>query len=162
MSEKIAAKLFTGWTEPKVSVLDDTHWILGDDWTAYWTENGKEYRITLLKGFVSDAASVPRPFWSIFPPTGRYMAGSFVHDELYHCQGDMSKSEWATIYEKRGELWFHFFPVWSRKQCDDLFRVFMIQAHEAPFRAWVIWQALRWCGWWAWEYGNKKMMNDEK
>lgn len=33
-------------------------------------------------GFISDGASVPRIFWSLFPPVGRYFAAAVVHDYL--------------------------------------------------------------------------------
>jgi hypothetical protein len=37
-------------------------------------------------GFATDLASVPRIFWSIFPPTGRYAWAAVVHDYLYWTQ----------------------------------------------------------------------------
>lgn len=33
-------------------------------------------------GFISDGASVPRIFWPIFPPLGRYFKAALVHDYL--------------------------------------------------------------------------------
>jgi len=38
--------------------------------------------ITVPAGFVSDGASVPRMFWWLFPPVGRYMAAAILHDWL--------------------------------------------------------------------------------
>ena len=32
------------------------------------------------EGFVTDGASVPRIFWSVFPPVGRYFVAAIVHD----------------------------------------------------------------------------------
>ena len=32
------------------------------------------------KGYVSDAASVPRIFWTFYPPVGRYLLAAIVHD----------------------------------------------------------------------------------
>lgn len=42
----------------------------------------KEYKrtISVMKGFTSDGASVPRVFWSIFPPFGRYLEAAVLHD----------------------------------------------------------------------------------
>lgn len=34
------------------------------------------------EGFVSDGASVPRVFWSLFPPVGRYFLAAVLHDYL--------------------------------------------------------------------------------
>lgn len=42
-----------------------------------------DYVITVPKGFVTDLASVPRAFWSIFPPFGKYTVAAVVHDFLY-------------------------------------------------------------------------------
>lgn len=41
------------------------------------------YRITVPKGFVTDLASVPRSFWTIFPPFGKYTPAAVIHDFLY-------------------------------------------------------------------------------
>lgn len=32
------------------------------------------------KGYVSDGASVPRPFWPLYPPVDRYLLAAFLHD----------------------------------------------------------------------------------
>jgi hypothetical protein len=37
-------------------------------------------------GFVTDLASVPRPFFSIFRPDGRYAHAAVIHDYLYWTQ----------------------------------------------------------------------------
>lgn len=47
--------------------------------------------ITVPKGFVTDFASVPRVFWNILPPFGRYGKAAVVHDYLYRTQGYASK-----------------------------------------------------------------------
>jgi hypothetical protein len=39
--------------------------------------------ITVPKGFVTDFASIPREFWTEFPPTGEYKLAAVVHDYLY-------------------------------------------------------------------------------
>ena len=41
------------------------------------------YRITVPRGFITDLASVPRSFWTIFPPFGRYTPAAVIHDFLY-------------------------------------------------------------------------------
>ena len=41
------------------------------------------YRITVPKGFITDLASVPRSFWTIFPPFGKYTPAAVIHDFLY-------------------------------------------------------------------------------
>ena len=39
--------------------------------------------ITVPAGFETDFASVPRLFWRLIPPWGRYSAAAVVHDYLY-------------------------------------------------------------------------------
>ena len=38
--------------------------------------------IRVLKGYRSDFASIPRFFWRIFPPMGRYTYAAIIHDWL--------------------------------------------------------------------------------
>lgn len=41
------------------------------------------YCITVPKGFITDGASVPRVFWILFPPQGKYTPAAIIHDYLY-------------------------------------------------------------------------------
>lgn len=49
--------------------------------------------VDIPKGFTTDGASVPRPFWSIFPPNRTdYLPCAIVHD--YLCEfGDYKKAD---------------------------------------------------------------------
>ena len=38
-------------------------------------------------GFVTDFASIPRPFWSLLRPDGEYAYAAVIHDYLYWTQG---------------------------------------------------------------------------
>jgi hypothetical protein len=40
-------------------------------------------RVVVPTGFVTDLASVPRLFWTAFPPCGKYTSAAVVHDYLY-------------------------------------------------------------------------------
>lgn len=40
-------------------------------------------RVEVPKGFVTDLTSIPRVFWSIFPPDGLYTYPAIIHDYLY-------------------------------------------------------------------------------
>lgn len=42
--------------------------------------------VNIPKGFVTDLASVPRLFWNIFPPFGKYIDAAVIHDYLYQTQ----------------------------------------------------------------------------
>ena len=47
---------------------------------------GRFSTVRVPRGFVTDLASLPRVFWSIFPPTGPYTWAAIVHDYLYWTQ----------------------------------------------------------------------------
>ncbi len=46
----------------------------------YLAKDGKTIRA--LRGYRSDFASIPRFFWRIFPPMGRYTYAAIIHDWL--------------------------------------------------------------------------------
>jgi len=43
----------------------------------------KKYEINVLPGLITDYASVPRIFWNILPPIGKYGKAAVLHDALY-------------------------------------------------------------------------------
>lgn len=78
------------------------------DWDYYfvkggpiiWRPNpGQTFRtVNVPEGFVSDLASVPRLFWEVMRPEGRYAYAAVVHDYLYWSQ-DRSKEEADQIFK---------------------------------------------------------------
>lgn len=76
----------------RFETIDDTYYYLEDDERSsdkelvgllgYDKSLGK-YIITIPKGFTTDLASVPRIFWSVYPPFGRYTSPAVLHDYLY-------------------------------------------------------------------------------
>lgn len=65
-----------------VKVLDDgKNYELIED-LSYYREKNKNDIITIPKGFTFDGATVPRIFWSIIPPLGRYTRAACLHDYL--------------------------------------------------------------------------------
>jgi hypothetical protein len=42
--------------------------------------------ISVPRGFVTDLASIPRIFWSVFPPDGQYTYPAVIHDFMYWTQ----------------------------------------------------------------------------
>ena len=67
----------------KVRVVP-TDIILPDDWKGkafYRLRMDFEILGTLIpKHYTSDGASVPRLFWSFYPPVGRYLLAALLHD----------------------------------------------------------------------------------
>lgn len=78
------------------------------DWDYYfvkggpiiWRPNaGQTFKtVTVPEGFVTDLASVPKAFWEIMRPEGRYAYAAVVHDYLYWTQ-DRSKAEADKIFQ---------------------------------------------------------------
>ena len=67
------------------------------DWDFYyvkrdglsWTPNAggpSPAAVLVPLGFVTDLASIPRVFWEILPPQGRYAYAAVIHDYLYWTQ----------------------------------------------------------------------------
>jgi hypothetical protein len=65
------------------------------DWDYYYIDQDLRWApasgstlppVRVPKGFVTDLASVPRPFWTKYPPVGRYAYAAVVHDYLYWVQ----------------------------------------------------------------------------
>lgn len=44
-------------------------------------------------GTITDLTSVPRAFWSVYPPNGPYAKAAILHDYLY--QNAIGSKEWA-------------------------------------------------------------------
>jgi hypothetical protein len=82
--------------------------------------------VPVPRGFVTDFASVPRPFWAFLPKWGKYGPASIVHDYLY--------------WDQRC----------TREQADSLMLLAMKESDVSAFRRWLIHRALRWGGSMAW------------
>jgi hypothetical protein len=47
----------------------------------YLPESGE--RVFVPAGFLTDGASIPRAFWSLFSPVGKCFGAAIIHDYLY-------------------------------------------------------------------------------
>lgn len=52
------------------------------------TKGYRHYNIKVKAGFETDFASVPRPFWWLYSPTGKWGKDAVAHDWLYRHAGD--------------------------------------------------------------------------
>jgi len=90
-------------------------------------------RVVIPKGFISDAASIPRIFWNILSDTDPDIEyPSFVHDLLYSVHGKLPD---RTL---------------TRKQCDQVIREQMIAVGASPLKYQPVYWALRLFGWHGW------------
>lgn len=85
-----------------VRVRDDgKHYEVLDTFT-YYLDNNKEALLKVEKGFITDFASVPRIFWSIYPPFGRYTKCAVLHDRL--CVAFLNKELWNNVAVDKDKL----------------------------------------------------------
>lgn len=67
-----------------IATADGKYWVVSE---ALIYENPKTKQVfEVPRGFVTDMASVPRLFWTAFPPCGKYTPAAVVHDYIYWYQ----------------------------------------------------------------------------
>lgn len=81
-------------------------------------------------GFITDGASVPRVFWSLFSPAGSYLGAAVIHDYLYHTK------------------------MFSRELCDKIFLEAMKAAGVGFLTRQTVYAAVRLGGWVAYNRVN--------
>lgn len=122
---------FTG--EIIVKLLSENFWELAEEMEYHVGSFPSDEIIKIPIGFRTDFASVPRLFWGILPPVGKYAKAAVLHD--YIC----------------------FERMYSRKKCDDIFLEAMkVLKVKRPIRNIMYW-AVRIFGWWAWYFGRNKI-----
>src|SRR5262249_26219157 len=89
-------------------------------------------------GFVTDFASIPRIFWSLLRPDGRYTHPAIVHDYLYWTQ------------------------TTSREDADEIFRIMMEDFSIGTVIITTIHSAVRLAGGMAWDSNAKLRAGGEK
>ena len=113
------------------ALADGDHWKTLD--LISYIDDAKE-RIDVPIGFVTDLASVPRIFWNILPPFGKYDGAAIVHDYLYSCQ------------------------FWERSKCDSI----LLEAMKSEGVSWItrytIYWGVRAGGWYAWSEHTKEKL----
>lgn len=74
----------SSFTKPLVvEKLSNGKWKTARGFTYYVGDEGSDDKIKVPKGFETDFASVPRIFWVILPPDGKYSQAAVLHDFLY-------------------------------------------------------------------------------
>ncbi|EEC0864570.1 DUF1353 domain-containing protein [Salmonella enterica subsp. enterica] len=71
------------FTTPAIlEMLDHYLWRVHEPFEFYLSEDNSDV-ISVPAGFVTDLASVPRIFWALLPPDGKYAKAAIIHDYLY-------------------------------------------------------------------------------
>ena len=87
----------------------------------------KEYLITIPKNTKTDFASIPKIFWNILTPLGKYEEAALLHDVLY----------------RTGGLLIGLPFILTRKKSDKLFKEIMIMDNVNKRKAYLMWGAVR-------------------
>jgi hypothetical protein len=106
---------------------------------AWLPNSGQPYkRVDVPPGFVTDFASIPRPFWSLLPPDGEYVYAAILHDYLY---------------------WQQERP---REESDDIFKFAMEDLKVGSMTIGTIHSAVRLGGGSAWDSNKQARIAGEK
>jgi hypothetical protein len=89
------------------------------------------WQFTVPTGFRTDLASIPRPFWNILPPFGKYTGAAVLHDWLYRT---------------------HLVP---RPDADQILLEAMELCRVPRWQCVVMYGAVRLFGWLAWHNENR-------
>jgi hypothetical protein len=114
-------KLRLEWVAPRKAILLQ-------DFVFISPTRGK---VVVKEGFDTDYASIPRIFWSIYPPDGAYSPAAVVHDSDYYEQTVSRDVADATFLEGMEALNI----PWARRQ--------------------LIYRSVRAFGWLAWNNNRR-------
>ncbi len=121
----------SSFTSPLVvEFLGKGKWRLSQTF-EYRTKSGKAIRVP--GGFTTDFASIPKMFWSILPPYGKWGKAAVVHDYLYYINKE-----------------------YTREQADDIFKEAMGVLGVNWLVKGILYNAVRWFGGGAWNKQRKK------
>jgi hypothetical protein len=103
-------------------------------------------KVTIIRGFEFDGASVPRIFWFVLSPTGLLLIPGLLHDFAYreNCLLCSVPSMGGTM------IIVPFMEGAGRKHWDRMFRNEASYLNGFSFPSYVAWIALRLFGWIAW------------
>lgn len=114
---EFSAPLLIQYDEKASQILGADHWRVASGFRFYVNHADSGEWVNVPAGYLTDGASVPRVFWSMIPPWGKYGQAAVVHDIV---------CEYLSI-TKDGLP----HPV-TRKECDDLLLQAMA-ALKVPF-----------------------------
>ncbi|EAA7555622.1 DUF1353 domain-containing protein [Salmonella enterica] len=71
------------FTTPAIlEMLGHYNWRVHEPFAFYLSDDNSDV-ISVPAGFVTDLATIPRIFWSVMPPDGKYAKAAIIHDYLY-------------------------------------------------------------------------------
>ena len=117
---------------------DGKRWVLREEFSYDIGSKGSGDSVIVPVGFVTDFATVPRLFWTVYPKWGKYGNAAVVHDYLY---------------------WEQFF---SRKRTDEIFLEGMIVLGVSKRDRKTIYHSIRLFGGWSWKKNQKDKRKGKK
>jgi len=104
----------------RVKVLDDgANYEVLDEF-VYYRDKENNVKIFVGAGFITDFASIPRIFWSIFPPFGKYTKAAVLHDRL--CVAFNNRECWKDVLTDTANVDSNFLQQSvKRKDADNIF-----------------------------------------
>ena len=112
---------------------DGKTWVLRKKFSYDVGIEGSGETIAVPAGFITDFASVPRPFWWLFPQWGKYGNAAVIHDYLYWIQDDK----------------------YPKQRADEIFLEGMLVLGVGKVTAKILYWAVRLAGRWAWNDNTK-------
>lgn len=71
------------FTTPAIlEMLEHYRWRVYEPFEFYLSDDNSDV-IEVPAGFVTDLATIPRIFWTILPPDGKYAKAAIIHDWMY-------------------------------------------------------------------------------
>jgi hypothetical protein len=71
----------------RLTYLDGQEWEVFETFVYSTEVAGNKTVILVPAGFTTDFASIPRLFWRVLPPTGKYGKAAVIHDYIYRTPG---------------------------------------------------------------------------
>lgn len=117
-----------------VEPLDGKFWRLTEGFEYHVGYLGSGEIIKVPEGFITDFASVPRPFWPIINPIGKHGKAAVIHDYCYTTACN------------------------SRSRSDYIFWEGMGVLNVTEWKREVMYKAVVYFGWWAWyKHRNREL-----
>lgn len=140
-------------TDLRVKVLDNgENYEILDDF-VYYRDNNARVRLKVNAGYVTDFASVPRIFWSIFPPFGKYTKAAVLHDML--CDAYLEKKTWSYVLTDDSDVTIEERErLITRKEADLIFKEAMEAIKVPKVTRWFLYTSVRVYA--VFKYGRKK------
>lgn len=137
--------------QPDVRPIGNRKYLLMEDYTITWWEDGTRFRIVIPREFITDLASVPRLLWTLsnLTPDGLIRAGALVHDWIYAQRGQLT---YGLYQVKVGSLWVPCSLPFSRSRADALFQAINTKAEMTRKNVVKAWLGVRLGGllsWWS-------------